>query len=170
MNSDWERYGDVIEKYDQEYLAGCNKYPTTLHGAYILLKNWSQKPAKKGPGFNKLGLSFNTLGDNDEKNGNAFINDGKDNKPTCPRCGQTNHTLEQCCAKYAQDGTLLHMIGAIEEAGYEVSTDSTNPEPPLEFIFDCGDELEEIMFLQPHETNSWVSQQNMSSRKGIPTT
>ena len=52
MNSDWERYGDVIEKYDQEYLAGCNKYPTTLHGTYILLKNWSQKPAKKGPGFN----------------------------------------------------------------------------------------------------------------------
>ena len=54
-NSNWERYGDVIEKYDQDYLGGINKYPTTLHGAYILLKNWTQKPARKVQRSTSLG-------------------------------------------------------------------------------------------------------------------
>mmetsp|Transcript_15953 Transcript_15953/g.33705 ORF Transcript_15953/g.33705 Transcript_15953/m.33705 type:complete len:173 (+) Transcript_15953:755-1273(+) len=82
MNLDWERYGDVIKKFDQDYFSGSNKYPTKLHDAYILQKNWTRRSSKKHvPG--KLGLSFNTLGEGDE-DGEALVNDGK--IPACPRC------------------------------------------------------------------------------------
>ena len=43
MNADQDRYGEVIRIYNQGFLSRNNKYPTTLHGAYTLLKHWSYK-------------------------------------------------------------------------------------------------------------------------------
>ena len=65
MNCDKKRYGDIVLKFDQEYLSGINKYPDKLHDAYTLVKNWHQTEKKKGKGDrpavpHKLGLSFNT--------------------------------------------------------------------------------------------------------------
>mmetsp|Transcript_36712 Transcript_36712/g.77037 ORF Transcript_36712/g.77037 Transcript_36712/m.77037 type:complete len:161 (-) Transcript_36712:659-1141(-) len=69
INSDWERYGDVIEQFNQAYLSGNNNYPKKLHDAYTLLKNWTKRPQKKHVP-SKLGLSFNIKGD---KDGNTLV-------------------------------------------------------------------------------------------------
>ena len=58
LNADQERYLEVIERYDRDYLDGVNNYPKTFHAAYLLLKSW-KVTTNRGPRNNKMGLSFN---------------------------------------------------------------------------------------------------------------
>ena len=180
LNSDQERYGSLIEDYDNDYLGGKNKYPTTLVGAYTLLKNW-KIPGKKKTNPNNydhinrrgLGLSFNTNGEEVE-DGDALVNDGKNiyKGPACTRCKRPNHATSDCRARWHADGTMLHMMEEVVEEVKEVEDkDCEVSKCPESFIFDCGDELEELMFLQPHLNGSPTDQQTTSSkRKGIPLT
>ena len=124
---------------------------------------------------NKLGLSFNVNGNDKDEHGDTLVNEGQ-NTP-CPRCGRTNHTLDKCRANFHADGTILHIMGSIEDIDDDVSAipvlyhKKIGPYPSD--VFDCGDEhlLEELRFLQPHELNSLEkNQQNMSSKRGIPIT
>ena len=169
MNADQIRYWDVVKTYDKEYLSGANNFPKTLHAAYLLLKNWKITKNPEATGNTRYGLSFNVNGSDKNEQGDALVNDGE--FPPCPRCGRTNHPISKCRAKYHADGTVLHVMGSIEDDN-DVSTYSKFGPCPGD-IFHCGDEqiLEELMFLQPHETNSLgKDQQSMSSRKGIPIT
>ena len=123
------------------------------------------------PRNNRMGLSFNVNGDDKNEQGDVMVNDGE--FPPCSRCGRTNHPLSKCRARYHADGTVLHVMGSIDDDDEDdVSTYSPFGPCPSE-IFNCGDEqiLEELMFLQPHETHSLEKdQQSMSSKKGIPIT
>ena len=93
MNADYERYSDVIDRYDKDYLSGVNNYPKSLHSAYLLLKNWKITAPRGGMRNNKLGLSFNVNGNDKDEHGDTLVNEGQ-NTP-CPRCGRTNHTLDK---------------------------------------------------------------------------
>lgn len=64
MNSDMKRNCDLVDDYGREYLSGNNKYPDTLHDAYLLLKNWGRKKPGRAKVPGKLGLTtFNTPGE-----------------------------------------------------------------------------------------------------------
>ena len=144
--SDRDQFGSLIEDYDREYLSGYNKYPKTLQDAYNLLKGWNKR--KSTQRYPKVGLSFNTMGNDDDEDGVALAND--ESKPPCPIYNRTNHTLEQCVARRHMDGTmLLNLDDTVEvdenEEESEVSTDNFafGPVPIIDFY--CGDELEEPM-------------------------
>ena len=145
LNADRKRYGALVEKFVRAYLGGNNRFPKTVNEAYNLLKNWNRnpdQPQQRNP--NRVGVSFNTIGD-----------EGSDGKPKCARCGRDNHTIEQCVAKKHLDGTMLHTMGGLDGDIYpEVSNECAGPRPvcgPGNVIdFYCGNELEEPMFLQPH--------------------
>ena len=89
------------------------------------MKGWNKR--KSTQMYPKVGLSFNTMGNDDDEDGVALTND--ESKPPCPRCNHTNHTLEQCVARKHMDGTmLLNLDGTVEvdenETESEVSTDN----------------------------------------------
>ncbi len=160
-----EGYGDVVEKYDRDYLGGKNNYPTTLHAAYLLLKNWRGGKAEKVKVPGKLGLTFNVDGDEE---GDALVNDGEGKgKGDCSRCGRPGHTVDKCFSKKHVDGTVLHIMGEVS-MGDDVSPNGVQYGPCADIIFDCGDELEGLMFLQPHECHSLTAQSSTSSKRGIP--
>lgn len=81
-NSDMERYGDILDEYDRDYLGGVNKHPSNLHDAQLPaqeLDEGEKSQKMKVPG--KLGLTFNTLGEGEEdedkdEDGVALTNDG----------------------------------------------------------------------------------------------
>ena len=148
MNSDQELYGSLIKDFDRDYLSKINKYPKTVHDAHNLLKGWHEKVTRQKNG-GRLGLSFNTMGDD---------GGSKKSNVKCPRCGRFNHTREQCVARMHLNGTVLHVDGKEECAevlhtmGEEVHVDdevSTNNELFIDNYLHCGDEHEELMFLQP---------------------
>ena len=45
LGADRNKYGQLIENLENDYLQGQNNYPQTLTGAYNLLTNWKQDPA-----------------------------------------------------------------------------------------------------------------------------
>ena len=151
MNADKDRYGSLIETYDRDFLAGNNKYPKNPQDAYNLLKGWNKHQSfQKNP--SKIGLSFNNNG---EEDGTALVNDGS--KKKCPRCGRDNHGLSECVARKHIDGTVLHVMGDIGNHDIEVSNVPAKFGPKAVVDFHCGNELEELMFLQPHEYKDWDS-------------
>ena len=168
MNSDQDLYGSLIKGFDRDYLSKINKYPKTVHDAHNLLKGWHEKVTRQKNG-GRLGLSFNTMGD-----------DEGSKKVKCPRCGRFNHTREQCVARTHLDGTVLHVDGKAECAevlhtmGEEVHVDdevSTNNELFIDNYLHCGDEHEELMFLQPDVDRmimrtKWTT--SSKTRSGIP--
>ena len=178
LNADKNRYENLWKEYDRAYLnivngAHVNRYPKTCNEAYTLLKNWNRFPDKIVPKRTIPGTSFNTLGNE--------VGGGKGGKPKCPRCGRDNHKLDDCFARKHMDGTVLHVedgevnhtMGSLEEEiDPEVSTKFTGPHPacgPGDVIdFYCGNELEELMFLQPDMNgNSPTEKSNTRSKAGI---
>ena len=97
-----------------------------------------------------------------------MLNNG--GKPKYTRCGRDNHTVDRCVARRSADGTVLHMMGNIEEVEYEVCVQPDEPNSHCgkfeTFDYYCGNELEELMFLQPH-VSSPVGKPNMSSKGEI---
>ena len=73
------------------------------------------------------------------------MNDGSNAKKNFPRCGSNNHKLAGCIAKTYYDGTVLHIMGDVEEIDEEVSS-------KISAILNicCDSKLEELMFIQPH--------------------
>ena len=69
-------------------------------------------------------LLFLTNGE-EEEDGETMLNDGGKHK--CTRCGRDNHTVDRCVARCSVDGTVLHMMGNIEEVDYEVGVQPDNP-------------------------------------------
>ena len=147
LNADRNRYKTLWEDYDRAYLTTINglhvnKYPKTCIEAYTLLKNWNKNPDQLRPGHVKPGMAFNTIGDEGGE------------KTKCTRCGRNNHTVDQCFAKNHADGSVLHTMGSLdEEYDPEVSTkhDSSHSENGTDYFIDfyCGNEIEQLMFLQP---------------------
>ena len=165
MNADKDRFGSIIEDYDRAFLRGTNNYPQNPHDAYNLLKGWNKGQPHQN-NRNSFHMAFNTNGE--EENGTALVNNGE--KQKCTRCGRDNHTIEACVAKRHLDGTVLHIMG-YEEVEHDVSTEPTDQKtfgPDLVDYY-CGDELEELMFLQPHEYSP-TKRQNISSKTGIKDT
>jgi len=72
------------------------------------------------------------------------------------------------------DGTLLHIMGSMNDYKSE-SEVSTEPREPIKFgpspivDFFCGDDIEELMMLQPHDF-SLKERQNTCSKVGIQET
>ena len=62
INADCGKYGTLIKDYDRDYLDGTNKYPKTLQDMYNLMKGWN-KHKKTGQRYLKVGVSFNTVGE-----------------------------------------------------------------------------------------------------------
>ena len=132
-----------MESYNRDFLLGENKYPKTPIDAYDLLKGWNKHQHPQGP--TTVGLTFNN---NEGEDGITLVNDGTKAKKKCSRCSRDNHKLANCYAKHHFDGTVLHVIGNVEEIkeiDEEVSSE-------LSATFNtCWDrELEELMFIQPH--------------------
>ena len=44
MNSDKDRYGDLLVELENDFLKGSNEYPKTMMATYNLLVNWKQEP------------------------------------------------------------------------------------------------------------------------------
>ena len=166
LNADRNRYGSLIEEFDRAYLTTANsihvnRYPKTCNEAYTLLKNWNRNPDQHRT-YTRPGVSFNTLGDDED--GDVLVNDGK---PKCPRCGRDNHKLANCIARKHMDGTVLHTMGSLDaEVDPEVSTPACGPRAIIEFC--CGNELDQLMFLQPDMNgDSPTKRSNMGSKAGI---
>ena len=135
MNSDLELYGSLIKDFDREYLSKINKYPKTVHDAHNLLKGWHEKVTRQ-KSAGRLGLSFNTMGDDDG---------GKKRNVKCPRCGRhLNRTVLHVDGN--EEGEVLHTMGEEVYVNDEVST---NNELFIDNYLHCGDEHEELIFLQP---------------------
>ena len=108
-----------------------------------------------------MGLSFNNNG---EEDGTSLVNNGNEvKKKNCPRCGRNNHKLADCVARAHFDGTVLHVMGDTEEIDIdeEVSSETT-----ANFNMSCDNEIEELMFLQPH-LHSPEEKQSVCSRNLI---
>ena len=167
MNADKDRFGNIIERYDRDFLRGTNNYHQTPHEAYNILKGWNKnQPHQKNR--TPFHMAFNTNGE--EENGTALVNSGE--KQKCSRCGRDNHGVENCVAKRHLDGTVLHTMGdEYEEVDSDVSTVPTDQKVfgPDVVDYYCGDELEELMFLQPNEYSP-NERQSMSSKTGIQDT
>ena len=71
MNADPDKYGSLINSYNQDFLSCENKYPQLPLDAYNLFKGWNKHQHPQGP--TKGGLSFNNNG---EEDGTALVNDG----------------------------------------------------------------------------------------------
>lgn len=156
MGANRENFGDLITDLKHSYLKNKkNEYPKDLHSAYTLLKGWSNKKIQRNP--NKVGVSFNTNG---EEDGAVLVNKG--GKSPCKKCGRTNHTTEECFAKKREDGTLLHTEAAVEvgstEASDEVSTD----------VLHHDSDVYGLMFL--HDSPATKMNQKSFFREGIPST
>ena len=78
MNANPDKYGSLIESYDQDFLMGENQYPKTPLDAYNLLKGWNKHQNPQGP--TKVGLSFNNNG---EEDGTTLANYGIKAKKKC---------------------------------------------------------------------------------------
>ena len=160
LNADKKRYASLVEEYDRAYLTKVNgvphnRYPKTINEAYNLLKNWNKNPDQQQRNPNRVGVSFNTVGDTGE------------GKQLCSRCGRDNHTLDKCHATKHANGTMLHTMGSLDEADDpEVSTHYAGHGPGKIIDFYCGNELEELMFLQP-DMNSRMGRSNTYSSAGI---
>ena len=76
MDAGRSKYGTLIKGYNRNYLSGINKCQKILQDAYSLLKGWNKHktPGQKYP--SKVGVSFNTVG---EEN---IVNDGA-KRSTC---------------------------------------------------------------------------------------
>ena len=119
MNTDCDQHGTLIKDYNREYHGGSNKYPKTLQDAYNLLKGWNTYE-KTGKTYSfKIGVSFNTVGEEDRE---ALLDDGATH-PKFSRCCHKNHTVEKCTAKYRDDGTMLHNIGETKQVNYEINNE-----------------------------------------------
>ena len=94
MNADPDKYGFLIESYDQDFLSGENKYPKTPLNAYNLLKGWNIHQNPRGP--TKVRLFFNN---NVEEDGTTLANDGNKATMNCPQYGRNNHQISDCIAK-----------------------------------------------------------------------
>ena len=146
-----EMFGDLIIDLKHSYLKNKrNEYPKNLQAAYTLLKGWTKGRPTRNP--NKVGMSFNTLGD---KDGEVMVNKGE--KDPCMRCGRNNHSTKDCFAKRHADGTLLH-IEAEGSATDDVST--------LDIFGTIGDS-HGLMF---HIDSPTKHPSSMSSRGSIPNT
>ena len=66
MGAEKIRYDDTITSYKNMYLMNKrNNYPATLHDAFILMKGWMTTVNQS---HNKVGVEFNTMGQNGNKN------------------------------------------------------------------------------------------------------
>jgi len=138
LNADRSRYGHLVDAFCRDYLSNTNNFPKTLKGAYSLLINTVPKRKDKGRkddvASDNAGLSFNTVGE------------GNDRKEVCERCGW-NHPTDMCSAKKHRDGTVLHILGST--SGDSVRDDvDVSAGSRKGVVFYCGDELEQLMFLQ----------------------
>ena len=146
-----EMFGDLIIDLKHSYLKNkWNEYPKNLQAAYTLLKGWTKGRPTRNP--NKVGMSFNTLGDED---GEVMVNKGE--KDPCMRCGRNNHSTKDCFAKRHADGTILY----IEAEGSAMDDVST-----LEIFGTIGDS-HGLMF---HIDSPTKHPSSMSSRGSIPNT
>ena len=89
------------------------------------------------------------------------MNDDTKAKQECPRCVRDNHQLANYYTKTHFDGTVLHVMGNVEEHDEEVSTELS-----ATFNICCDSEPEELMFIQPH-IYSPAEKQNMCSKNVI---
>ena len=171
MNADRDKYGSLIEDFDQDSLGGNNKFPKNPQDSYNLLKGWNKhRSFQKTP--SRVELSFNTNG---EKDGTALVYSG-DNKKKCSRYGRDNHVDAYCVARKQLDGTMLHIMGSMEDADDDANAkvskmqgvpNKFGPSPIVDFY--CGDNIEELMMPQPHDF-SLKEKQNVSSKTGIQET
>ena len=125
---------------------------------YALRNGWHKHKKTRQKYPFKVGVSFNTVG---EKDGEALVNDGA-NCPKCSRCGCNSHTVNECTAKYLDDGTMLHNMGEVKEVDYEINTEvsaeltnneaSTEMTPKHEDPCCHGDAL---IFIQPDVLAVW---------------
>ena len=131
MGSDRNRFGGAIEEFEHAYLMDKrNNYPKTLHDSYTLLKGW-KKGINKQNYPNKVGVSFNTVGDDD---GTALATDGERySGPACKRCGRPNHPTEKCFANRHANGNLLHIEGAVEEEWEEFDDEVSHTNPVINY-------------------------------------
>jgi hypothetical protein len=78
----------------------------------------------------RVGMSFNTVGDEDE-DGTVLVTNackGKYAGPPCTQCGRDNHPMEKCIAKRHEDGMTLHTEGGsskTEEVEVSRNSDDT---------------------------------------------
>merc|ERR1712194_354095 len=99
-----------------------------------------------------MGLSFNNNG---EEDGTTLTHDGKKSKTKCTRCSRTGHKTADCYTNKHADGTVLHIMGDIEEIENEIKDNNENDEDVSSKLSSdsnasCDTELEELMFIQPH--------------------
>jgi len=111
LGADRDIYGGMIEEFDRDYLTGTDRYPTTLHKAYTILRNWhggkSGRKKKPSDRDTELGVSFNTVGEGD---GDEVE---RSERKQCGRCGRYHRG--ECTATKHVNGTTLHVQGKMAE-------------------------------------------------------
>lgn len=135
MGADDDRFKGARSRLKEDYLLnGQNNYPRTLLQCFNLLKGWSTERPRSDPAANKLGVAFNTVGDEEDhaEDGTALVNKGATKPytgPPCDRCGRNNHTTSDCIAKTKSDGTVLHIEGwGIKEEEFNGINSERGPE------------------------------------------
>ena len=106
LGTDKNRFGQLVNKLQNDFLQGYDGYPKTLSAAYQLIINWKDN-SQRTSGLVNDGVSFTTV--NNKSTDAALVNTDRRMKPnkhkvTCHRCGQIGHYANEC-TRYDIDNT-----------------------------------------------------------------
>jgi hypothetical protein len=90
--ADHSCYGRLLDRLQNDYLQGQDRYPKTLTNAYDLLTNWKPESQQNDTNASN-GLSF-TTGSTNPSNNNRRVQ--RASNITCYRCGRTGHYATNC--------------------------------------------------------------------------
>ena len=107
LQSDYDRYGLLIESLQNDYLQGTDKYPSTTTETYTLLANYTQNPRNrlKIVGTAGDGVAFATVTNMETETDTTLLNAGgykgklknfDKSKITCHRCHEKGHYANEC--------------------------------------------------------------------------
>jgi hypothetical protein len=173
MAADDDKYRSARNRLKEDFLLnGQNNYPRTLLQCFNMLKGWSIDRTRHEPAGNRLGVAFNTVGeeeDQESETGAVLVNKGKVknyNGPPCKRCGRDNHDTPDCVAKKHQDGTVLHVEGWATEEDYGGDVDDeVSYTGRIYATLDLSSEIPQLVLI--HDSSG---SQKLDSSGGVPLT
>jgi hypothetical protein len=109
LGADCNRYGALIEKLENDFIQGKDKYPKTVVQAYHLITNYKNNPKNllRAFGASNNGVAFTTFMEQKNGKGSAKDNDGTPKERqrgggrgaeniTCYNCEVVGHYTSDC--------------------------------------------------------------------------
>lgn len=118
--SDKQRYGALVQDYENSYIEGVDRFPKTLTDAYNLLVKYKQDKRYEPVERISVGANFLNSGEqDDDEEGNAFAQRNYDkSKMKCHHCNELGHFENECPNKKNKNGANLLMKGDFSSSSY----------------------------------------------------